>query len=286
MYLVLKALVLLINLIRLGHSLPAPYCLYAFNGTDCGAPPTPIFTYWKPGSRCEISYWRGCPTYNRFESKTSCSHFCISRLRSGDGPEPSPNEKGPCEGEINTNDCGVEPSIVYTYKKSLKTCLKAHWKGCTTSNKFADEIQCLASCTLSENDIDNIDNIIESFNVTSTPSTSHVTVKKHPEFKKLLFTKSVTVPVTNSPAITSAVTDPVTTTSVPDPVTITAVTEPVTTTAVTEPVTITAVTEPETTLSVIEPTTTAADTLEDMTPTVTQSAEEVESSEPEDTIIG
>lgn len=42
--------------------------------------PIPVFTYYKPGSRCEIELWRGCETVNKFESEYECSHFCIGKL--------------------------------------------------------------------------------------------------------------------------------------------------------------------------------------------------------------
>ncbi|KAJ2939395.1 hypothetical protein O0L34_g10826 [Tuta absoluta] len=185
------------------HSVPAPYCLYPFNGSDCGGAPTPVFHYWKPGSRCEVRYWRGCPTYNRFESETTCSHFCIGRLRSNYGEnEPSKNQE-PCEGELNTSDCGAQPTTVYTFKKSLKTCLKSQWKGCTTSNKFSDEIQCLESCTFTEKDIGDMDNILDSFTITPKPAAHRVT------FRKLHLTRAVTTPEVTVPVTTPEATIPV-----------------------------------------------------------------------------
>lgn len=55
-------------------------CFYKLNTSDCELPPTPVFTYYKPGSRCEIELWRGCPTYNKFDNEFECSHACIGRL--------------------------------------------------------------------------------------------------------------------------------------------------------------------------------------------------------------
>lgn len=50
------------------------------NTSDCAMPPVPVFTYYKPGSRCEIELWRGCTTLNKFDSVYECSHFCIGKL--------------------------------------------------------------------------------------------------------------------------------------------------------------------------------------------------------------
>lgn len=56
------------------------FCFGKLNKADCELPPTPVFTYYKPGSRCEIELWRGCPTYNMFANEFECSHACIGRL--------------------------------------------------------------------------------------------------------------------------------------------------------------------------------------------------------------
>ena len=36
-----------------------------------------MFSYYKPGSRCEIETWRGCPTLNKFETEEECTNICI-----------------------------------------------------------------------------------------------------------------------------------------------------------------------------------------------------------------
>lgn len=59
---------------------PNNYCYSELNKSDCAMPPTPVFTYYKPGSRCEIEIWRGCSTLNKFDNEYECSHYCIGRL--------------------------------------------------------------------------------------------------------------------------------------------------------------------------------------------------------------
>ncbi|KAI8435313.1 hypothetical protein MSG28_003643 [Choristoneura fumiferana] len=36
------------------------YCSAPLNKSDCGLSPTPVFSYYKPGSICKIAMWRGC----------------------------------------------------------------------------------------------------------------------------------------------------------------------------------------------------------------------------------
>ncbi|XP_061711897.1 uncharacterized protein LOC133521130 [Cydia pomonella] len=60
---------------------PDEYCLSPLNKSDCGVPPTPVFAYYKYGSRCEIEFWRGCPTENMFENEYHCSHYCIGKTK-------------------------------------------------------------------------------------------------------------------------------------------------------------------------------------------------------------
>lgn len=59
---------------------PIDYCLQPLDQSDCGLKPTPVFSYYKPGSRCEIEFWRGCPTLNKFDNEFICSHHCIGKL--------------------------------------------------------------------------------------------------------------------------------------------------------------------------------------------------------------
>lgn len=74
----------------MSSSLVVPeYCLQPLNSDDCGAKPTAVMTYWKPGSRCEIDIWRGCPTANKFEDEYNCSSTCIFNAPSSvDGKLP------------------------------------------------------------------------------------------------------------------------------------------------------------------------------------------------------
>lgn len=59
---------------------PSDYCNAQLNTSDCAMRPIPVFTYYKPGSRCEIELWRGCTTLNKFEDEYECAHFCIGKL--------------------------------------------------------------------------------------------------------------------------------------------------------------------------------------------------------------
>ncbi|PZC81562.1 hypothetical protein B5X24_HaOG212486 [Helicoverpa armigera] len=69
-------------------TVPPDYCFASFNASDCHLPPKPVFYYYKPGSRCAIQMWRGCPNLNMFESEYLCSLSCIFRMNTVT-PEPT-----------------------------------------------------------------------------------------------------------------------------------------------------------------------------------------------------
>ncbi|KPJ04744.1 hypothetical protein RR46_02441 [Papilio xuthus] len=47
--------------------------------------PVPVLYYWKPGSRCEVGFWRGClPNMNMFHDEYECVATCIFSARAGD----------------------------------------------------------------------------------------------------------------------------------------------------------------------------------------------------------
>ncbi|XP_061711898.1 uncharacterized protein LOC133521133 [Cydia pomonella] len=74
-------LILIIVFLKYVKLVPDEYCLSPLNRSDCGTPPTPVFSYFKYGSRCEIETWRGCPTDNMFENEYHCSHYCIGKTK-------------------------------------------------------------------------------------------------------------------------------------------------------------------------------------------------------------
>ncbi|XP_063359884.1 uncharacterized protein LOC134649098 [Cydia amplana] len=77
-YFQLLLIILYLNYVKL---VPDEYCLSPLNRSDCGTPPTPVFSYFKYGSRCEIETWRGCPTDNMFENEYHCSQYCIGMTK-------------------------------------------------------------------------------------------------------------------------------------------------------------------------------------------------------------
>ncbi|XP_059061768.1 uncharacterized protein LOC131854653 [Achroia grisella] len=88
-------------------SVPPDYCLQPINLSDCGVPPKPVYYYYKPGSRCEIAFWRGCSSYNKFDTEYNCSDTCIARLGAYSDSE---------ENAVNTS---------YTWTKEVVTTEKA-----------------------------------------------------------------------------------------------------------------------------------------------------------------
>ncbi|XP_037295612.1 uncharacterized protein LOC119189584 [Manduca sexta] len=241
-------------LFRKIHSVPIDYCLQPLNKSNCNMTPTPVFSYYKPGSRCEIEFWRGCPTLNKFPDEALCSHYCIGKLFRYHEEENTiiPDKirnytyhipKDPCEGELNTTHCSEQSTTVYTFHDDY--CEEATWWGCETENKFDDDKTCEETCfketSLNKNvqnwkqqlhlfhpeevkEIDQIiDNVIESDVTTDITSTQEVT------------TESTTEIVTSETTSTEPVqtTEP-TTSEVPTTTTITTTVETTTTVTTTE----------------------------------------------------
>ncbi|KAI8435316.1 hypothetical protein MSG28_003646, partial [Choristoneura fumiferana] len=113
------------------------YCSAPLNKSDCGLSPTPVFSYYKPGSICKIAMWRGCPTRNKFDAEYECSNFCI-----GNAAE----EINKCDVPLNTNACTKQTTEVFTFSKAKQTCVEALWHGCPSLNKFDDKLTCVEAC--------------------------------------------------------------------------------------------------------------------------------------------
>ncbi|CAH2067542.1 unnamed protein product, partial [Iphiclides podalirius] len=66
-------------------AVPPEACFANFRWEDCGQTPVPVMYYWKPGSRCEVGFWRGClPNPNMFRDEYECVATCIFAARAGD----------------------------------------------------------------------------------------------------------------------------------------------------------------------------------------------------------
>ncbi|XP_035436537.2 uncharacterized protein LOC118266968 isoform X2 [Spodoptera frugiperda] len=132
-------LVVIFHVLHTVWTVPHHYCLAPFNHSDCHLPPRPVFAYYKPGSRCEIEMWRGCPTLNKFENEYACAQNCIFRNTSV--PRAEIDE---CTLKLNTEMCDNETHTVYTHVDGQ--CIEAEWGGCETHNKFDSEQECIEKC--------------------------------------------------------------------------------------------------------------------------------------------
>ncbi|XP_022819405.1 uncharacterized protein LOC111351617 [Spodoptera litura] len=132
-------LAVIFNVLHIAWTAPPEYCLAPFNHSDCNLPPQHVFAYYKPGSRCELEVWRGCPTLNKFENEYLCSMNCIFRSRKAilDFDE--------CASALDTNKCTNKTQTVYTHVDGH--CIKAEWRGCQTFNKFDSKAECDEKCT-------------------------------------------------------------------------------------------------------------------------------------------
>ncbi|XP_026329816.1 uncharacterized protein LOC113237517 [Hyposmocoma kahamanoa] len=151
------------------NAAPSQYCSSQLNTSDCAMPPIPVFTYYKPGSRCEIELWRGCTTLNKFDTEYECSHYCIGKLSPTFSAEVDNQiasleamKTGPstvvselqlpvlqqiqnCKIPINLEDCDTV-EYVYTFNNDVEKCQEVEWKGCETYNKFDDLDSCIEAC--------------------------------------------------------------------------------------------------------------------------------------------
>ncbi|XP_063620854.1 uncharacterized protein LOC134793205 [Cydia splendana] len=53
-----------------------------------------------------------------------------------------------CETPLNSSDCGLPSTVVYTYHSPSYFCYPAIWRGCPTNNKFDNEDECWKSCVM------------------------------------------------------------------------------------------------------------------------------------------
>ncbi|XP_022819407.1 uncharacterized protein LOC111351619 [Spodoptera litura] len=132
-------LAVIFNVLHIAWTVPPEYCLAPFNHSDCKLPPQHVFAYYKPGSRCELEVWRGCPTLNKFENEYLCSMNCIFRSRM-----PG-SEFDECTITLETKQCTNVTQTVYTHVDGH--CIKAEWRGCQTFNKFDSKAECDEKCT-------------------------------------------------------------------------------------------------------------------------------------------
>ncbi|KAJ8725418.1 hypothetical protein PYW08_003601 [Mythimna loreyi] len=130
---------LLLNLFSVVRTVPPEYCLFPLNHSDCNAPPQTVFTYYKPGSRCEIETWRGCPSLNKFPNEYLCSLHCIFRMQIRVGPETNP-----CDIPLNQEKCEDTITLVYTHKAG--SCVEVEWSGCPSPNMFRTKAKCETAC--------------------------------------------------------------------------------------------------------------------------------------------
>ncbi|CAH0718787.1 unnamed protein product, partial [Brenthis ino] len=137
--------------IILSALVPPDFCFENFNRSDCKVAPQQVFSYYKPGSRCEKETWRGCPTLNKFESQAECVHLCIFHFGNEiNGSKPTGNKKAAnavCLNPVNIKYCNDNLTKVFIYNKFLNTCVSIIWGGCPyPDNVFENKSDCLETC--------------------------------------------------------------------------------------------------------------------------------------------
>ncbi|CAH2086828.1 unnamed protein product [Euphydryas editha] len=149
-----------------GLSLPPDYCLQSLNKSNCNVSPIRVFSYYKPGSRCELEVWRGCPTDNIFRTERACINMCIRRIRLNyeEGvtkfvSEKKLNEK--CHAPVKINKCNSNATRAFVYNKATNECDEIIWTGCPhKGNVFEEQLDCLQTCYQGELDWNDKINVI------------------------------------------------------------------------------------------------------------------------------
>ncbi|RVE54998.1 hypothetical protein evm_000418 [Chilo suppressalis] len=183
---IFATIIFVVNFIKESHAVVPDYCLANLNMSDCRMKPTPVFYYYKPGSRCEMAMWRGCPTKNMFKDQYLCSDMCIFKFLNKEVEDNTivpyklskSTVKYSCEDTFKENRCNNEKRRVYTYDIRMGACIEATWRGCPTANKFPDLLSCQEHCmpiqkqdkyeewkyeleAISQNDVDTIIQILD-----------------------------------------------------------------------------------------------------------------------------
>ncbi|CAG9095845.1 unnamed protein product [Plutella xylostella] len=167
----LKIIILFQNFIFL-DGVPDPYCFARLNTSNCGKKTTSVFYYYKPRSRCEIGFWRGCPTDNIFSNEYECSNRCVGWLIQrdgkgtgknkrpgiGDGKITEPYKPHWCQEALNQEQCHKNETV-YTYDWNSKSCMSKNWYGCPCDNKFRTLLQCKQICSYGVNRLKSIESI-------------------------------------------------------------------------------------------------------------------------------
>ncbi|KAJ8722931.1 hypothetical protein PYW07_004111 [Mythimna separata] len=170
------------SLLSVVRTVPPEYCLSPLNRSDCNGPPKTVFSYYKPGSRCEIETWRGCPTLNKFQNEYLCSLSCIFRMK-------VPNEN-PCHTPINQGKCGEQTSLVYTHINGI--CELVAWSGCPSPNKFPDKHLCEKTCQ-----VETVDEMLLKLDDNSLSDITHLL--EHMIEEVMTTTEATTEAVTEMP---------------------------------------------------------------------------------------
>ncbi|CAG4907509.1 unnamed protein product [Colias eurytheme] len=196
--------------------LPPDYCLHNLNTSDCKGTPTPVFYYYKPGSRCELGIWRGCPTYNKFDDEYLCSHNCVFKFIQATTEDNLIDTTDQCSKTITENKCkDNKQNIAYTYKNEDQDCTPIVWGDCKYPNIFKEKQACIDACVtnwqddmnkLDEAEVKEIDKLLVEYlsnNVTETTKN-----------KRLKLTEDLPVTTLTTPMIPSNTTEVVNVTEV------------------------------------------------------------------------
>ncbi|XP_046964552.1 uncharacterized protein LOC124533370 [Vanessa cardui] len=220
---------LIINFIKRIYAVPPEYCLQNLNRSNCNLMPLKVFTYYKPGSRCELEEWRGCPTYNRFDTEENCINICINYdYTTSKTGFHSGGVKRHCVKPLNIYKCNKKATKAFVYNKAKNDCEEIIWTGCPQiGNVFEEKLDCLQTCykgdlnwyksikMLSNKIADQLSKMLNSLLITdSDATTNHIKTNQVTEnekkvnkkqSEKTLKIKSTNTPVTKINEIKSKI---------------------------------------------------------------------------------
>ncbi|XP_050345124.1 uncharacterized protein LOC126770033 [Nymphalis io] len=197
------------NFIKNIYTAPPDYCLQSLNTSECNFIPIKVFSYYKPGSRCELEEWRGCPSDNKFDTEEECKNVCIKSYSFGYEKSKkvfyNGGKKAKCVTPLNIYNCNNNATKAFVYNKAINNCDEIIWTGCPhMGNVFEEKLDCLQTCyrgdlnwheklsIMSNKQADQLETILNNISIEDSDATANHTKPNHVTGNNQLLLKTET----------------------------------------------------------------------------------------------